>query len=146
MADRGDDAKKIVDFLEDWFKNCVVCFGLYSSKFAKKSEIIDPDSTFVGELLGFRPIMEVRNGKISTEATVRREAAIVPFLGELCSEEIEEKSPYCIVYGQDASAGEELSGLLTSTLGYAPAELCQIGPTVACHTGFEAVGVVFKAK
>ncbi len=146
MADRGESAERIVGFLGQWFSKCVIYFGLYSTKIAKKSEIIDPDSTFVGELLGFRPIMEIRGGKISTEATVRKESAIVPFLGELCTEEIEAGSPYCIIYGDSSEAGDSLSALLTSALGYPPAESYQIGPVTACHTGFEAVGVVFRAK
>ncbi|MEE0927685.1 MAG: DegV family protein [Acutalibacteraceae bacterium] len=146
MADRGAPAEEIVKFLKDWCKKCVIYFGLYSSKYAKKSEIIDLDSAFVGELLGFRPIMEVREGVISTEATVRREGAILPFLSELCTEEIEAGSPYCILFGNCSEESEGLAALLTSVLGYPPAEVYQIGAVTTCHTGYEAVGVVFKSK
>lgn len=146
MADRGKDAADIVRFLRDWFDSCVIYLGLYSLKNARKSSVISLDSAFVGELIGFRPILEVRNKQITTEATVRREGAIVPFLAELCTEEIQENSPYCIIYGEDADRKDELVGLLTKALGYAPADTYQIGAAVACHTGTEAVGVVFKAK
>lgn len=146
MADRGKDASDIVKFLRDWFDSCVIYLGLYSLKNAKKSSVIDLDSAFVGELIGFRPILEARAGQITTEATVRRESAIVPFLSELCAEEIQEGSPYCIIYGEDADRKDELAGLLTKTLGYAPADVYQVGAATACHTGTETVGVVFKSK
>lgn len=146
MADNGRSAPDIVKFLRDWFEKCVTYFGLYSLKYARKSEIIDFDSVFMGELIGFRPIMEIRNKEISTEATVRREGAIVPFLSELCTEEIENGSPYCIIYGNDSDVRDELAALLTKALGYAPADSYQIGAAVATHAGYEAVGVVFKSK
>ncbi len=146
MADRGSSAAQIVKFLREWFEKCVIYFGLYSLKYARKSEIIDFEKAFVGDIFGFRPIMEVRDKEISTEATVRRESAIVPFLSELCAEEIEKGSPYCIIYGNDADVRDELAALLSRALGYPPADSYQVGSTVACHTGFEAVGVVFKSK
>lgn len=146
MADRGKDAAEIVRFLRDWFDKCVVYFGLYSLKYAKKSEVVNLESALMGEIIGFRPIMEIRNKEISTEATVRREAAIVPFLAELCNEEIEEKTPYCIIYGNDADVKDALSSLLTKSLGYPPADSYQLGAANTAHIGFEAVGVVFKAK
>jgi DegV family protein with EDD domain len=146
MADKGTPATEIVKFLRDWFENCVVYFGLYGLKYARKSEIIDFDSVFMGELIGFRPIMEIRNKEITTEATVRREAAIVPFLAELCADEIEKGTPYCIIYGNDAQVKDDLSKLLTKYVGYPPADSYQLGAAVASHAGCEAVGVVFKSK
>lgn len=146
MADRGKDAADIVRFLRDWFDKCVIYFGLYSLKFARRSPVIDFEKAFVGELIGFRPIMEVRNKEITTEATVRREGAIIPFLSELCAEEIEPGSPYCIVYGNDADVRDELAAQLTKALGYPPADSYQVGAAVASHAGAETVGVVFRAK
>ncbi len=146
MADRGKDASEIVKFLRDWFDKCVVYFGLYSLKYAKKSEVVDFESAFMGELIGFRPIMEVRNKEISTEATVRRDSAIIPFLSELCCEEIEKDFPYCIIYGNDADVRDELAAILTKNLGYPPADSYQLGAANTSHIGYEVVGVVFKSK
>ena len=146
MANRDSDPTEIVKFLRDWFDKCVMYFGLYSLKFARKSAVIDFDSVFMGEIIGFRPIMEVKNKELSTEATVRRETAIIPFLSELCAEEIEEGSPYCIVYGEDADVKDQLSTMISKALGYSPADFYQLSAANACHTGSEVVGVVFKAK
>ncbi len=146
MADKGCDADKIVEFLQDWAQNSVVYFGLYGLKFAKRSPIIDLDSAIVGELIGFRPIMEISSGEISTEATVRREGAIIPFLAELCVEEIENKSPYIIIYGDDAGKRDELAAALTKVLGYPPSDSYQTGAATCSHTGSEAIGVTFKRR
>ncbi len=146
MAEKGYDAQKIVDFLQDWAQNSIVYFGLYGLKFAKRSPIIDLDSAIVGELIGFRPIMEVSGGEISTEATVRREGAIIPFLAELCVEEIEDKSPYVIIYGEDSARRDELANTLTKALGYPPSDSYQLGAATCSHTGSEVVGVTFKRR
>ncbi len=146
MANRDAQPNEIVKFLRDWFDKCVMYFGLYSLKYARKSRVINFDSAFMSEIIGFRPIMEVRKKEISTEATVRREAAIIPFLSELCAEEIENSSPYCIIYSEDAEVKDQLSTLLTKTLGYPPADFYQLGAANNCHVGRETVGVVFKSK
>lgn len=146
MADKGYDAEKIVEHLKDWAQNSIVYFGLYSLKFAKRSSIIDLDSAILGELIGFRPIMEISGGEISTEATVRREGSIITFLTELCVEEIEEKSPYIIIYGDDSARRDELADALTKALGYPPSDSYTLSAATCTHTGSAVVGVAFKRR
>lgn len=146
MAEKGFCADAIVEFLQDWAQNSIVYFGLYSLKFAKRSPIIDLDSAIVGELIGFRPIMEVSDGEISAEATVRREGAIIPFLAELCVEEIEAKSPYIIIYGDDSARRDELADALTKSLGYPPSDSYTLSAAISSHTGSEAIGVTFRRR
>lgn len=141
MADKGVFAPEIVKFLENRFKNCVIYFGLFDLKYAKRSDIIEAGSGF----MGLRPIMKVGKKSVTTEATVRRESAILPLICELCTEEIQKGSPYCIIYGNDADIKDNLASLLTKTLGYPPTDTYQAGAVTACHTGYEIAGVVFEA-
>lgn len=145
MAEREKSAEEIVEYLEDWFSSARLCFGLYSLKFAKKSALLPSDFATVGELIGLRPVMMVKDGKIEILSKAR-ESSLVSEVAETALNEIEKGSPYCIVYSNDSEQRDELSALLTAELGYPPADSYRIGAAVATHAGYEAIGLVFKGQ
>ena len=143
MADRGEDSKKIVEYLHSLFADTRICFGLYGLKFAKKSPVLPIDSSSVSELIGIRPIMMVKDGEIEVLSKTR-ENSLVSEIAETVAEQIKKGTPYFIIYSNDAEQRDEIASLLTETLGYPPADSYRIGAAVAAHTGPETVGVVFQ--
>lgn len=145
-AAKGTPAKEIVDYITDWVENCVIFFGMYSLKYAKKSGRIPAAAAFVGEVMGLRPISRIQNNQITTEAKVRGDKAIVPKILDLTIAEMIPQTPYCIVYGSDKTVGDEMAQAMTKKLGYPPADFYQIGAEVSVNAGPKVTGVIFKSQ
>lgn len=145
-AAKGVSAEEIVDFIRDWVDNCVIFFGMYSLKYAKKSGRIPAAAAFVGEIMGLRPVSRIQHNKIVTEEKVRGDKALIPKMIELTAKEMIPKTPYCVICGNDESVMDELAQALTKKLGYPPADSYQIGAEVAVNAGPKVVGVIFKSQ
>lgn len=145
-AAKGASPKEIVDFIQDWVDNCVIFFGMYSLKYAKKSGRIPAAAAFVGEIMGLRPVSRIQHNKIVTEDKVRGDKALVPKIVELTAQEIIPHTPYCIVYGNDEASKDEITQAATKKLGYAPAGFYQIGSEISINAGPKVVGIIFKSQ
>lgn len=145
-AAKGAGAQEIADYIQDWVDNCVIFFGMYSLKYAKKSGRIPAAAAFVGEVMGLRPISRIQENQITTEAKVRGDKAIVPKILELCANEMIPQTPYCIVYGSDDSVRDEIAQAMTKKMGYPPAEFFQIGAAISINSGPKVTGVIFRSR
>ena len=144
-AMKGASAEEIVDFINDWVDNCVIFFGMYSLKYAKKSGRIPAAAAFVGEVMGLRPVSRIQHNQITTEAKVRGDKALVPKILDLTVNEMIPKTPYCVVYGNDEAVRDEMIAAMTKKVGYPPEKCFQIGAEVAVNAGPKVVGVIFKS-
>lgn len=145
-AQKGTPAKEIEAFIRDWVDNCVIFFGMYSLKYAKKSGRIPAAAAFVGEIMGLRPVSRIQHNQITTEAKVRGDKALVPKILELTVGEQIPKTPYCIVYGRDPEVRDEMVQAMTKKVGYPPVDCYKIGSEVAVNAGPKVVGVIFKSQ
>lgn len=143
---KGQSAKEIVDYMQDWIDNLVIFFAPYTLKYAKKSGRIPSAAAFVGEVMGLRPIMRIQNNEIVTETKVRGDKAIVPKILDCCAKEIIPQTPYCVVYGNDTTVRDEMVQAMTKKMGYPPVETFQIGAAVAINAGPKVTGVIFKSQ
>ena len=144
-AMKGASAEEIVDFINDWVDNCVIFFGMYSLKYAKKSGRIPAAAAFVGEVMGLRPVSRIQHNQITTEAKVRGDKALVPKILDFTVNEMIPKTPYCIVYGNDEAVRDEMTAAMTKKVGYPPERFFQIGAEVSVNSGPKVVGVIFKS-
>lgn len=145
-AQKGASAQEIVDFINDWVDNCVIFFGMYSLKYAKKSGRIPAAAAFVGEVMGLRPVSRIQHNQITTEAKVRGDKALIPKILDLTVNEMIPKTPYSIVYGSDKDVCDEMVAVMTKKVGYPPAEMFRIGAEIAVNAGPKVVGVIFKSQ
>ncbi|MBQ8966771.1 DegV family protein [Ruminococcus sp.] len=145
-AQKGASVQEIESFIRDWVDNCVIFFGMYSLRYAKKSGRIPAAAAFVGEIMGLRPVSRIQHNSITTEAKVRGDKAIIPKILDLTVNEQIPKTPYCVVYGNDESVRDELIQAMTKKVGYPPADTYRIGSEVAVNAGPKVVGVIFKSQ
>lgn len=145
-AEKGASAEEIVNYIKDWVDNCVIFFGMYSLKYAKKSGRIPAAAAFVGEVMGLRPISRIQENRITTEAKVRGDKAMIPKILELTAAEMIPQTPYCIVYGSDESVRDEMAAAMTKKVGYPPADYYQIGAAITVNAGPKVTGVIFKSQ
>ncbi len=145
-AKKGEPPAAIVEYIEDWVKNCTIFFAPYTLKYARKSGRIPSAAAFAGELMGLRPIMRIQDNKIVTNSKVRGDKNIIPEILKLTANEMIPQTPYCIVYGSDRSVADEMAAVMTKKMGYPPAEMYQIGAAIAINAGPKVVGTIFKRK
>lgn len=145
-AENGASADEIEGYLTEWFDAAEVHFGCYTLQFVKKSGRVSSAAGFVGEIMGLRPIIKIKQGVSEVEAKVRGDKAVVPKLADFVCERIIPQSPYVVMEGYDPIYTDELAKELTKRLGYAPEMRFDIGGVIAANCGPKTVAVAFKAK
>lgn len=143
---KGVPASEIAAYIQDWVKNCVIYFAMFTLKYARKSGRIPSAAAFVGEVMGLRPVMRIHDHEIKTHAKVRGDKAVIPKIVELTANEIIPQTPYSLVYGKDPAVRDELEKALTKRLGYPPSDSFQIGAAITINAGPLVVGTIFKSK
>lgn len=138
--------ENVLSFVSTAIKKSTIYFGMYTLKYASKSGRIPSAAAFVGEALNLKPIMKIYDHKITTVAKAHGEKKLITGVLEKTLNDIEEKSPYCIIYGTDREVGEILAKRLESHLGYPPEYFFQIGAAISINAGPKVVGVSFFKK
>ncbi len=145
-ANNGASADEIEGYLKEWYSKAEVHFGTFSLEFVKKSGRVSSAAGFVGEVLGLRPIICIKQGVSTVEAKVRGDKAVVPKLADMVCERIIPDSPYVVMEGYDPVYTDEITKELTKRLGYPPEMRFDIGGVIAANCGPKTVAVAFKGK
>lgn len=145
-AENGTSPDEIEGYLKEWFSCCEVHLGCYTLEFVKKSGRVSSAAGFVGEVLGLRPVIKIKDGISSVTAKVRGDKAVVPKIADITCERIIPQSPYVLMVGYDPKFTDDLEKELTKRLGYPPEMRFQIGGAVSANCGPKTVAVAFKAK
>ena len=119
---------------------------VFTLTYAAKSGRISSAAAFVGEAIGLKPVMKIWDHEITTAGKVRGEKKLMSSIISFAIEEMEEGSPYTVIYGNDKEVAEDLAQRLTKELGYPPVYEFQIGAAVAINAGPKVVGVGFNSK
>ena len=101
-----------------------------------------------GSLLGVKPVVAVRDGKVGLAGKARGMPGAYVALFKLMDTEggLDETMPYMIGYTAHRKAAEPIHRYLTQNLGL-EAPLCRhIGTAIGTHAGPGAAGVAFFAK
>ncbi|MDE5860293.1 MAG: DegV family protein, partial [Oscillospiraceae bacterium] len=101
---------------------------------------------FVGELMGLRPVIQIKKGVSTTDAKVRGDKAVIPKIVEITANRIIPQTPYGLVYADNDEQVKELAAALTKKLGYPPEMQFRIGGVIAANAGPDLVGAFFKGK
>lgn len=146
MLEGGAEPEEVVAYIKDWCARAAAYFVPYSLKYAAKSGRIPSVARYFGDALGVKPLMLLRDGKITVKGKVRGEKNVIPSLAERVASSREKGSPYCIIYGNCPDVRDELAAHLSSALGYPPADIYQIGAVITANAGPRVAGVVFRQK
>lgn len=144
--EKGATAEEVVAYMKDWLDSAEVHFGCYTLEFVKRSGRVSTAAAFVGELMGFRPVILIKKGITSTDAKVRGDKAVIPKIVEITANRIIPQTPYCLVYADNDEQVKELAAALTKKLGYPPEMSFRIGGVIAANAGPDLVGAFFKGK
>lgn len=147
LREEGKDAAAIAAELEDFKSRVVVLAALDTLEYLYKGGRLNKATAAVGELANLKPIITVtEEGKIGVPGkALGRNKALASLTKMITSKEIDTSFPIYSLY----AFGEENTEKLEQKLGKEGVRVTkrlQIGPTIGCHVGPGAYGVVFVTK
>lgn len=146
MAKAGASPSEIENYLTDILPRRQIYFGIYDLKYAARSGRIPTAAAFLGNKLGLKPVMKIYDHQITTAAKCRGEQKLIEKVAELSVNDMEEGTPYELIYGNDESCLIELRAAMENILGYGADNVYRIGAAVAANSGPKVAGVAFIRK
>lgn len=146
MLQNGACAEEIIEYITDWCDHCEIFFVPYTLKYAAKSGRINGAAAFLGNALGIKPLMHIRDQAINNVAKIRGEKNVIKSVLEHTLSEMKPNSPYLIVYGDHPESNLEMAKAMTDAVGYPPEDAYEIGAEIAANAGPTVVGVIYYKK
>lgn len=140
---------EIVDFLKDRLSRLEGYICVFNLKFAKKSGRISGVSAFVGEVLGFRPIMHIMNGRVYLADKVRGEQEMMSKAVSLARSRavnIEKQTVYVMFGALEQKEKDMFIDKIKTELCPAAIKEGKIGCSVSLNAGPLVCAVVFEGE
>lgn len=148
-AQEGKTFGEVMELLQRELSTWQVYFAMTNLDFAKKSGRITSAAAFVGEVLGFRPILTVHNGETDTIQKVRGDHKIVPAMLDIFQKRvsIDDRGFYIargfyIIQARDKSLPRELKKTLEKATGRKCLGEYPIGASVTTNAGPTVFGMI----
>ena len=142
-AKEGLSRETVLGILRQELDGYQVYFALTNLDFAKKSGRITSAAAFVGELLGFRPILAIKDGETATISKVRGDhkiiTALVDYFQKCASSD---GRGFYILHAQSDELTRELKKTLEKTTGRKCLGEYRIGASVTTNAGPTVFGVI----
>ncbi len=142
----GQSVESVVAYLEDWAKHIEAYIVGFDLRHMKKSGRITAAASFLGELMGLKPIISLIAEKTEVIKKARGEKAALDAIVEAVAANIIPETPYSIITTTRPELEKELIDKLTKRLGMAPAMVEPTGVVVACNAGPEFIGILIRGK
>lgn len=142
----GQSVESVVAYLEDWAKHVEAYIVGFDLRHMKKSGRITAAASFLGELMGLKPIISLIAEKTEVIKKARGEKAGIDSLVEAIAANIIPETPYCVITTTRPELEKELIDKLTKRLGMAPTMVEPTGVVVSCNAGPEFIGVLIRGK
>ena len=147
MRDEGLDAKTIAERL-DGLKDRVRLYAVIGDlKYLRLGGRLSSTGAIVGTLLGIKPIITIKDGRVIAIDKVRgMKAGYQSVLSYAEKEGIDKEFPIYFGHTNIPSALQELMTAAIEKFEIKDSSFCNIGPIVGTHAGPGAVGIAFIAK
>jgi len=144
MTQRGLGAEDIGPRLQAMAGRIEVLFVVDTLEFLARHGRIGRAKAWVGQLVGIKPILGVREGEVVLVDRVRGGRAAHPRMMELFKKKLEADRPVVcgIAHAKAPVWADRLKGLLEKELDVAELHVAEMGPVVGTHAGPGAVGAV----
>lgn len=146
-AREGKSREEVLELIHRELTTHQVYFGLTNLDFAKKSGRITSTAAFVGELLGFRPLLTIHNGETDTIQKVRGDHKLVTAMVEKFQKQASDDGRgFYIAHAQSLELAGELRKTLEKTTGRKCLGEYLIGASVTTNAGPTVFGVVIPVE
>ncbi len=142
----GQSTESVVAYLEDWGKHSEALIVGFDLRHMKKSGRITAAASFLGELMGLKPVIMLHDSLTEVVKKARGEKAALDAIVEVLAQNLIPETPYTILTTTRPDLEKELIAKLTKKLGYGPALVEKCGVVVSCNAGSEFIGILFKGN
>ncbi|MEA5012531.1 MAG: DegV family protein [Angelakisella sp.] len=140
----GKSRNEVLDVLNDHLTNYHVYVGLFNLDYAKKSGRITSAAAFVGEIMGFRPILTLVDGALETHSKVRGDHKLIEALCQLCKEDyVNDGRPFYIIRADSKENAHTLEKMVAKQTGLKCAGTYLMGGSIVTNSGPTIIGVVY---
>ncbi|MBE6890100.1 MAG: DegV family protein [Ruminococcaceae bacterium] len=140
----GQSVDSVVAYLEDWARHIEAYIVGFDLRHMKKSGRITAAASFLGELMGLKPIISLYAEKTEVVKKARGEKAALDAITEQIASRIIPETPWTMITTTRPELDKELIEKLTKRLGYGPAMVVPCGAVVSCNAGPEFIGVLIR--
>lgn len=142
----GQPAKNVAAYLEDWGKHADAYIIGFELRHMKKSGRISAAASFLGELMGLKPLIYLGGAKTEVIRKARGEKAVIDAAVETIASRIIPETPWCVITTTRPDCEKEFIDKMTKKLGYGPAMVEKCGVVVSCNAGPEFIGVLTRGE
>lgn len=142
----GQPAKNVAAYLEDWGKHADAYIIGFELRHMKKSGRISAAASFLGELMGLKPLIYLGGAKTEVIRKARGEKAVIDAAVETIASRIIPQTPWCVITTTHPECEKEFIDKMTKKLGYGPAMVEKCGVVVSCNAGPEFIGVLTRGE
>ena len=142
----GMSAENVVKYLEDWASHTEAFIIGFELRHMKKSGRISAAASFLGELMGLKPLIVLYDGVTEVLRKVRGEKAVIDAAVETISQRMIPKTPYSVITTTRPVQEKEFIEKMTKKVGYPPEMVEKCGVVVSCNAGPEFIGVIIRGQ
>ena len=142
----GQTVESVVNYLLDWASHTEAFIIGFELRHMKKSGRISAAASFLGELMGLKPLIVLYDEKTEVLKKARGEKAVIEAAVETISSRMIPKTPYSIITTTRPDLEKEFIDKMTKKVGYAPALVEKCGVVVSCNAGPEFIGVIIRGQ
>ena len=142
----GQSVESVVSYLEDWARHSEAFIIGFDLRHMKKSGRISAAASFLGELMGLRPLIYLAAEKTEVLRKVRGEKGVIDAAVETIASKMIPETPWCVITTTRPDCEKEFIDKMTKKLGYGPAMVEKCGVVVSCNAGPEFIGVLTRGQ
>lgn len=142
----GQSVESVVAYLEDWARHSESYIIGFELRHMKKSGRITAAASFLGELMGLKPLIYLAAEKTEVLRKARGEKAVIDAAVETIASRMIPETPWCVVTTTRPDCEKEFIDKMTKKLGYGPAMVEKCGVVVSCNAGPEFIGVLTRGQ
>lgn len=142
----GQDVNSVVAYLEDWASHIVAMIIGFDLRHMKKSGRISAAASFLGELMGLKPLITLYDDKTEVIKKARGEKAVIDAAVEEIAARMIPETPWCVITTTRPDCDKEFIDKMTKKVGYGPELTEKCGVVVSCNAGPEFIGVLFRSQ
>lgn len=142
--DAGQSVDSVVSYLEDWAKHSEAFIIGFDLRHMKKSGRITAAASFLGELMGLKPLITLYADKTEVLRKARGEKAVIDAAVETISARMIPETPWCVVTTTRPECEKEFIDKMTKKVGYPPEMVLPCGAVVSCNAGPDMIGVLIR--
>lgn len=142
----GQSVDSVVSYLEDQAKHVEALLVGLDLRHMKKSGRISAAASFLGELMGLKPLIILYDGVTQVLRKARGEKAVIDAAVETAASRMIPKTPYTIITTTHPDLEKEFIDKMTKKVGYPPAMVEKMGVVVSCNAGPDSFAVFIRGQ